>query len=169
MSTVANSRCVPWFLVIVFAAGCSGKTPEQIEAEKRQADEAWLAQVARAESARQREEERLVRAQVAEHQRVAQADDERAARNEENARQETRERLLDVLRARLVNADAARFANLRLNSARDALCGEVTEQGADGSPGEPHRFVVGAAGAAIDRDQERERFTELAAGIDCMQ
>jgi len=112
-------------LATALLAACGAKTPAEIEAEKRKADEAWANKVAAAERARQAEEARLVKQEIDAHRSRAQADEARAQAEREQQERE-RDRLLDIVRSNLEAPQAARFANLRWNASRSALCGEVS-------------------------------------------
>lgn len=158
-----------WFAVAFAAsalAACGGKTPAEVEAEKRKADEAWATQVASVERARQAEVEKLVSQEVAAQERRSQADEARAQDQEE---QRERERLLDLVRTNLPSKQGARFENLRWNAVHSALCGDVAVEsdGADVAPS--RRFVASGERAVVDSDEAgaHASFGAFATQYDC--
>jgi hypothetical protein len=136
-------------LATALLAACGARTPAEIEAEKRKADEAWANQVAAAERARQAEEARLVQQEIDAHRSRAQADEARAQAEREQQERE-RDRLLDIVRSNLDTPQAARFANLRWNAARSALCGEVSVDTDNADATAPRRFVASGDRALLD-------------------
>lgn len=132
---------------------CGGKTPAEIEAEKRKSDEAWATQVAAAEHARQAEVEKLVHQEVAAQERRSQDDE---ARTQDLDERRERERLLDLVRTNLPPKQQARFEKLRWNALHSALCGEVAVDADGADVGPPRRFVASGERALVDSDEAGE-------------
>ena len=158
------------FGVALACAGCGGKTPDQIEADKQRAADAFERQSAAAERARAAEEERLVREHLAAHDRAEKLDDQRAAERAARAESQERARLLELVRASVHEPDSAQFGEIRWNARKDALCGEITATGADGKPDSPRAFVVSGDAALVDSADagEHERFGAAAAQFECV-
>ena len=140
-------------------AACTGKSPQEVEAERARANAEWNAQVESAERARQREEKRLVEEQLAAHARQAQIDEERTSKAIEADADADQERLLQIVRAKTADPQGASFNNVHWNAPRSALCGDV-----QGMP-----FIDSGDQATVDGAGENEHaaFTAMAGTVDC--
>jgi hypothetical protein len=156
--------------VICLSAGCSrGKPPEEVERERARANAEWNAQVAAVERERQEEEHRLVREQMAEHNRQEQFADERVDQAEAAAQKAEQERLIALVQAQFADPTAVKLAGVHWNSTKSAICGEASGVDAKGNnPGYRH-FIASGDAPVIDSadDGEHTRFAEAAQAIDC--
>jgi len=157
-------------LVVVAAAlACSGcgKSAEEREAERHRADAEWRAEAAVAESWRQKQEEQLVKQQLAEHEQREQVDDERERKVAEIQINADRARLIEQVRARVANPAAARFGNDHWNAARTGLCGTVSIVNTSGVYSDYKGFVAAHDDVVIDSDETHARYASASAEADC--
>jgi hypothetical protein len=156
--------------LLCLCAGCSrGKAPEEVERERARANAEWNAQVAAAERVRQEEENRLVKEQVAEHYRREQLEAEQSDQADAAAKKTEQERLMALVQAQFADPKAVKFAGVRWNSTKSAICGQASGPDATGNnPGFRH-FVASGDEPVIDSadDSEHARFAEAAQSIDC--
>jgi hypothetical protein len=153
-------------------AGCSNKSPEEIEAERAKAVAEWNAQAAGAERVREEEEKKLVAQQIAEHERQAQIDTAREQQAEIHDDKAEQERLMRLVRAKYADPDAVTVKDVHWNSTKSALCGEVSAPNGHGGPYPGFmRFIVNGDEPVIDSSTEEDhaRFNTAAQSVDCSQ
>jgi hypothetical protein len=163
-----------WLMLAILCvcAACSrGKTPEEVERERAKANAEWNAQVAAVERERQAEENRQVKAQVAEHDRQEEMAAERADQAEAAAEKAEQERLIALVQAQFSDPNAVKFASVHWNSTRSAICGEASGTDARGNNAGYRRFVARGDEPVIDSGDgnEHARFVEAEQANDCGQ
>ncbi len=149
--------------------GCAGKPPEEVEAERARANAEWNAQTADAERARQAEENRLVREELAAHERREQVDEQRENESREAAQAAEGDRLLKLVAAGFPDPAATNVTNARWNDARTAMCGRISARAADGRWSEPVAFVASGDEAVTDAAaaSAHARFLAAAQAVGC--
>lgn len=152
-------------------AGCSNKSPEEIEAERARAVAAWNAQAAGAERVREEEEKKLVAQQIAEHERQAKIDAAREEQAELHDDKAEQDRLLGLVRAKYPDPDSVTFTNLHWNPTKSALCGNMSAPSGHGPNSGFVPFIVNGDEPVIDSSSEEDhaRFTDAARSVDCSQ
>jgi membrane-bound lytic murein transglycosylase B len=171
MYNTASGRWLAIAGLVCACAGCSSKSPEEVEAERAKANAEWNIQEAGAERVRQEEEKKLVSQQVAEHDRQVQIDDEREQRAEQQNDTDEQARLLALVQAKYAEPGAVRFTNVHWNTTKAALCGEVSAPTGQGSSSGFVHFIVNGDEPVVDGTSEEDhaRFSAAAQSIDCSQ
>jgi len=169
-----NTASWRWLAIagLVFACvGCSGKSPEEVEAERAKASAEWNNRADRAERARQEEEQKLVSQQLAEHDRQARIDEEREIQTEQQSDTDEQGRLLALIQAKYPEPGAVRFSNVHWNATKAALCGEVSVPNGSGIYSGFMHFIVNGDEPVVDGTSEEDhaRFSAAAQSIDCSQ
>jgi hypothetical protein len=163
-----------WLAVAGFVcacAGCSGKSPEEVEAERARANAEWNIQAAGAERVRQEEEKKLVSQQLAEHDRQARIDEEHEIQVEQKGDTDEQARLLALVQAKYPEPGAVRFANVHWNATKAALCGEASTPTGNGTYSGFVHFIVNGDEPVVDgiAEEDHARFSAAAQSIDCSQ
>ena len=169
MGTHSSGCWLALAVAVLLLVGC-GKSAQEVEAERAKANAEWMAEVERAEHAREREEKKLVEAELARHRQRERSDDERAGLTEGAERQAEQDRRLLLVREKLQNPESALFSNVHWNADGTALCGTVSVRNEHGVFSAGMAFIVGDDDdAAIDSTaaDEHERFSAVARTIDC--
>src|SRR5215471_8964463 len=123
MHTDRGSAWAALVLLACIVCGCGGRSAQEVEAERAKANADWDAQVAGAERARQAEEDKLVQAELAQHERNEEADRQRESEQEAAWQSEEQERLMGLVLAKFPDPAATSISNVRWNTANTALCG----------------------------------------------
>jgi len=173
-----------------------GKSERQKQAEREAADAQWEASLAKAEAERQKDEQALVKAELAQiaardGSSTASGSGSRTGARPPQSRelQRLKDSMIVNVRSSLPHPETAKFQGARMNTTHDAVCGEVDfEYWPNGSPTRSgyKRFVAQishyrnsgfdsdegsgiAYHTAVDIDyQNRDKyFSELSAKVNC--
>jgi hypothetical protein len=169
MYKTANGRRLALAGFLCVCAGCSSKSPEEVEAERAKANAAWNAQTANAERLRAEEEKRLLAQQLAEHDKQAKADEEGEIQAEQQGDVAEQGRLLALVQSKYSEPGAVRFTNVHWNPSKSALCGELSAPTAHGTYSGFMHFIVNGDDPVIDSvsEEDHARFDAAAQSIDC--
>lgn len=132
------------------AAGCSGPSPADVEAERARANAEWNTQAGAAEHARQVEENRMVQQELAAHEQREDADEAREERTRLANQAAERDRLSALVAAKFPDPQAVQLAGVHWNALNTALCGSASGRNDSGTWSDNLAFVASGDQVLID-------------------